>query len=173
MAITENQVVSIFYEVKDVESQQVVDSNLNESTPLTFIVGKDQIIVGLESGIADMNQGESKDVLVKASEAYGDYDEQAVQTLPREQFAGIELEQGMTLYGQAEDGSTVAVIMKSFDETTATIDYNHPLAGKDLLFSVNVTMVRDASEEEIQTGQPFENAHSESSCSTGGSCGCH
>jgi FKBP-type peptidyl-prolyl cis-trans isomerase SlyD len=173
MAITDNQVVSIFYEVKDVESSEVVDSNLNESKPLTFILGKGQIIKGLEDGLRDSAQGESKDIYVKAVDGYGEFDEQAVQTLPREQFAGIELATGMTLYGQAEDGATVAVIVKDFNEETTTIDYNHPLAGKDLMFSVNVTMVRDASDEEITTGQPFENAHSDSSCSTGGSCGCH
>ena len=169
MAIEKNQIVSILYEVRDPETKEVIDSNMN-STPLTFMMGRGQIIPGLENAISDMNQDESKDVLVKAVDAYGEYDEQATQVLPREQFAGIELEKGMTLYGQDEAGGTVQVIVKEFDDEKVTIDFNHPLAGKDLLFSVHVTMVRNATEEEIISGQPFENQQF-GSCSSG-SCGC-
>ena len=173
MSISKEQIVSILYEVKDVSTNEVVDSNMN-STPLTFMMGRSQIIVGLENALADMSMGESKDVLVKAAEAYGEHDENATQTLPREQFAGLELEIGMTLYGQDENGGTVAVAVKNFDDETVTIDFNHPLAGKDLMFSVHTTMVRDATEDEILTGQPYENQQQGggSCASTGGSCGC-
>jgi FKBP-type peptidyl-prolyl cis-trans isomerase SlyD len=168
MAITKDQIVSILYEVKDVSSGDVVDSNMN-STPLTFMIGRGQVIVGLENALSNMNNGESSDALVKAVDAYGEYDENATQTLPVEQFAGIELNVGMTLYGQDEAGQTVAVNVKSFDEKNVTIDFNHPLAGKDLLFSVHVTMVRNATAEELISGMPMENQQSfgGGSCSTG------
>ena len=94
MAIAENQVVSIEYEVKDGDT--VVDSNVG-GAPLVFIYGKGQIIPGLESGIVDMNIGDKGDVLVKPEDAYGEYNEEAQQTVPKEQFAGIELEIGQTL----------------------------------------------------------------------------
>jgi FKBP-type peptidyl-prolyl cis-trans isomerase SlyD len=150
MAAAKNQVVSIYYELKDVDGN-LLDSNTN-SAPLSFIMGKNQIIPGLERKIADMNQGESSDVEVKAAEAYGEYSHESIQVLPIEQFAGIKLSHGMTLYGQGEDGSTVQAIVKEFNEQDVTIDFNHPLAGQDLYFKIEVAEVRDASEDELKSG---------------------
>ncbi len=90
MAINENQVVSIRYELKDASSGEVLDSNLDAEL-LTFIVGKGQIIPGLENEIKNLSQGDSVDIEIAAKDAYGEYDESAVQSLPKEQFAGLEL----------------------------------------------------------------------------------
>ena len=166
MAIDDNKVVGIEYTVKDAKTGEIIDSNVGHK-PLRFITGKGQIIPGLENEIKNMSVGESADVLVKAEEAYGQKDENAVQTLPREQFAGIDLQEGMTLYGQGENGETVQVTVKSFDDKSVTIDFNHPLAGKDLMFTVNIKEVRDATAEEVMTGQVVEEEH----CGSG-SCGC-
>lgn len=173
MAIESNQIVSIEYEVRDGDT--VVDSNVG-GAPLVFMFGKGQIIPGLESGIQNMEIGDKADVLVKAEDAYGAYNDAAHQEVPKEQFAGIELEQGMTLYGQGEDGGTVQVIVKEIGAESVIIDFNHPLAGKDLMFTVTVNNVRDASAEEAMTGIPAENKPEESGCcGTGGGsgCGCH
>ncbi len=169
MAIEDNKVVSLEYEVRDSESKEVIDSNKGQK-PLEFITGKSQIIPGLESKIKEMDLNEEGDVLVKADEAYGQRDENAVQTLPREQFAGIDLKEGMTLYGQGENGETVQVTVKSFNDQEVTIDFNHPLAGKDLLFSVKILGVRDATPEEVMTGQVN---NPDESCGCGTGCGCH
>ncbi len=168
MAIEENKVVGIEYTVKDAQTGEVIDSNVGHR-PLYFITGKNQIIPGLEKQIVQMNPGESADVLVKAEEAYGQKDETAVQTLPREQFQGIDLQEGMTLYGQGENGETVQVTVKSFNDQEVTIDFNHPLAGKDLMFTVNVKEVRDATPEEVMTGQVID---PNESCGCGTGCGC-
>ncbi|MEA3522615.1 MAG: peptidylprolyl isomerase [Campylobacterota bacterium] len=169
MAIEENQVVSIQYEVRD--GQEIVDSNIG-GAPLVFMFGKGQIIPGLENGIVDMGMGEKSDVLVKSADAYGEYNEEAQQEVPKEQFAGIDLNIGMTLYGQGEDGGTVQVIVKELQEEHVVIDFNHPLAGKDLMFSVTLNSVRDASEEEKMTGIPEENKVDEECCGTDGGSGC-
>lgn len=169
MAIQTNQVVSIEYEVKD--GDKVVDSNVG-GAPLVFMFGKGQIIPGLESGIENMTVGEKADVLVKPADAYGEYNADATQEVPADQFAGIDLELGMTLYGQGEDGATVQVTVKEIGAETVTIDFNHPLAGKDLMFTVSIANIRDASQDEIMTGVPVENKPAEGgSCGTG--CGCH
>ncbi len=173
MAIEKNQIVSIEYEVRD--GNNVVDSNVG-GAPLVFMFGKGQIIPGLENGIQNMAIGEKGDVLVKAEDAYGEYNDEAVQELPREQFAGIELEMGMSLYGQGEDGSTVQVIVKEIGEDSVVIDFNHPLAGKELMFSVTINNIREASAEELLSGVPVENMVDDSGCcGTGGGhgCGCH
>jgi FKBP-type peptidyl-prolyl cis-trans isomerase SlyD len=150
MAANENQVVSMFYELRDAQGA-ILDSNM-DSTPLSFIMGKNQIIPGLEREIAAMSQGESKKVNIKAAEAYGDYNAEAIQVLPIEQFAGLELAEGMTLYGQGEDGNTVQVVVKEFNDQNVTIDFNHPLAGKDLDFVVEIAEIRDATDDELLNG---------------------
>lgn len=114
MTITnENCVVGIEYEVKEAGTSEVVDSNKGSGQPLEFIMGKGQIIPGLEKGLTGMSEGESSDLMISAADAYGDYNEEAVQTLPIEQFEGVELKEGLTLYGQSEDGQTTQVTVKS------------------------------------------------------------
>jgi len=170
MAIEANQIVSLEYEVKD--GNEIVDSNVG-GTPLVFMFGKGQIIPGLEAGIVDMSIGEKGEILVKAADAYGELNEDAKQEVPKDQFEGIDLAIGMTLYGQGEDGGTVQVVVKEIGETNIIIDFNHPLAGKDLMFSVTLNNIREASAEEAMTGIPAENAQAEDGCcSTGSSCGC-
>jgi len=170
MAIEANQIVSIEYEVKDGDT--VVDSNVG-GAPLVFMFGKGQIIPGLESGIVNMAIGEKGDVLVQPEDAYGAFDENAKQEVPKDQFAGIDLEIGMTLYGQGEDGGTVQVTVKEIGEENIIIDFNHPLAGKVLMFSVTLNNVRDASAEEAMTGIPAENKQEDDGCcGTGGGTGC-
>lgn len=172
MAIEANKIVSIEYEVRD--GDKVVDSNVG-GAPLVFMFGKGQIIPGLENGIKDMAIGEKADVLVKPEDAYGTYNAEAQQEVPIDQFAGIDLEVGMTLYGQGEDGGTVQVTVKEIGSENVIIDFNHPLAGKELMFTVTVNNVRDASAEEAMTGIPAENKQEDDGCcGTGGNgCGCH
>ena len=171
MAIETNQIVSLEYEVRDGDT--VVDSNLG-AAPLVFMFGKGQIIPGLEAGIQNMAIGEKGDVLVKAEDAYGTHNPDAKQEVPKDQFAGIDLEVGMTLYGQGEDGGTVQVVVQEIGTESVIIDFNHPLAGKDLMFSVTINNVRDASAEEVMSGIPAENKEEEGCCGSGGasSCGC-
>lgn len=176
MAIENNKVVSIEYEVSS--DGKIVDSNVGGEL-LTFMTGKDQIIPGLEEKISEMNMGDKGDIFVSAEKAYGPYSEEALQEVPKEQFAGIELTEGMTLYGQSEDGGTVQVTVKEIKEDTVIIDYNHPLAGQDLMFTVTIANVREATTEEATTGIPAENAHAQGGgcCSSegesGSGCGCH
>ncbi len=165
MAIDKNQVVSIEYDLTEKGGSDILDSNKGHQ-PLEFITGKDQIIPGLEKQLQEMSAGEERSIDVPAAEAYGEVNPEAVETLPREQFAGLDLKEGMQLYGQGENGETVMVTVKSFDDNTVTIDYNHPLAGKDLTFNVKILDVREATPDEVLTGQ-VGGGHCES-----GSCGC-
>lgn len=170
MTVTnENCVVGIEYEVKEAGTTEVVDSNKG-AAPLEFIIGKGQIIPGLENALIGMSQGESGDIMVSAADAYGEVNPEAVQTLPIEQFAGVDLVEGMTLYGQGENGQQVQVVVKSFDDKEVNVDFNHPMAGKDLMFSVTVVSAREATADEITSGQVGGPAK-EGSCGTG--CGCH
>lgn len=140
MAIETNQEVSIEYEVKS--DGNVVDSNVGKE-PMRFTFGVGQIIPGLESRIAHLNVGESADVIVPAAEAYGEYNEAAVQALPKTQLPDSEeIKPGMMLRGQGEDGTPVEVVVKEVREEDVLIDFNHPLAGKDLSFSIKVLNIQ-------------------------------
>jgi FKBP-type peptidyl-prolyl cis-trans isomerase SlyD len=167
MAIEKNQVVSMEYDLTEKGGSDILDSNKGHQ-PLEFITGKQQIIPGLEERISDMSAGEERSIDVPAAEAYGEVNPEAVDTLPREQFAGLDLKEGMQLYGQGENGETVMVTVKTFDDNTVTIDYNHPLAGKDLTFNVKVLDVREATPDEVLSGQVGGGGES---CGSG--CGCH
>ena len=94
-----------------------------------------------------------------------------MQTLPIEQFEGVDLVEGMTLYGQGEGGQTVQVTVKSFDDKEVQVDFNHPLAGKDLMFSVTVLSAREATADEVTSGVVGGAPEAGGSCGTG--CGCH
>ena len=167
MSNIENKVISIEYELKEKGNDEILDSNIGHS-PLSFVSGKGQIIPGLEKELTNMSAGDKATISVSSSEAYGEYNPEAIQTLPKEQFAGIDLQIGMPLYGQSEDGQSVQVIVKEFNDNEVTIDYNHPLAGKDLEFSVNVLESREATPDEVISGQ----VGGADSCGCGTGCGC-
>lgn len=180
-----SKVMGIEYTLKDANTGEQLDTNVG-GAPLEFIAGKGQIIPGLESKLLEMNLNDEADVLVEPKDAYGELSEEAIQTLPKEQFAGIELAEGMSLYGTGEQGETVQVTVKEVKEEEVIIDYNHPMAGKTLMFSVAVLSLRDATAEEIETGvvggMAAMNADGGGCCgsenpadeapSQGGGCGC-
>lgn len=184
MAIEKNSVVSMFYELKDANTGELLESNTH-AQPISFILGKGQILEGLEDEISKLECPSNVDIVIKKDKALGEYDENAIQTLPKEQFAGIDLQLGMELFGEGEDGSTVRVSVKDIGDDTVTIDYNHAYAGKDLLFSLNLLDVRPATEDEILTGivagshscgcghQGHHHHSGEGCCGGHGGCGCH
>jgi len=165
-----NKVISIEYTLNDANTKVQLDTNVG-GAPLDFITDMGQIIPGLEKELVNLNEGDKTDVLVQPADAYGEYNDEAVQTLPKEQFADIELTEGMSLYGTGEGGETVQVVVKSITEDDVTIDYNHPMAGKTLMFSVTVLATRAATEEEIQVGVVGGMAAAGGGCCGGGSCG--
>lgn len=147
----ENKVISMFYELKDANTQEFLESNFN-AQEISFLTKKGHIIEALEEEVCKMSVGEEKTVKIKAADAVGEYDEKALQEIDKEQFAGIDLQEGMELFGEGEDGTTARVLVKSIGDKTVIVDFNHPYAGRDLEFKVKVTEIRDATEDEILTG---------------------
>lgn len=136
MAIEINQNVKIFFEVK-VDGKVVDGTTTNKAFEFTFGVG--QVIPGLEKRIKDMQAGESASFIVPAAEAYGEYNPDAKQVLPIEEVAGIpDLKVGMQLQGEDEEGQPIQVLIEEITDKEVTIDYNHPLAGKDMEYTVKI-----------------------------------
>lgn len=107
--------------------------------PLEFTVGEGQIIPGLDKEIPGMGVGDRKTVQVPAAEAYGPHDPNGLQSVPRDQFpAEIPMEAGTPLQVQTQDGRTLPVIIHEVGEEEVILDANHPLAGKDLTFDIEL-----------------------------------
>ncbi|CAM3625000.1 FKBP-type peptidyl-prolyl cis-trans isomerase [Arcobacter aquimarinus] len=138
MAIKNNQVISMQYELK--VNGNLIESNLDGDS-IEFVFGSGDIVPGLEARIIDMNEGESKDIKVPAIEAYGNYDENLSEIVPIEEFKGIDLQIGMILEGENENGELFKATVSDVTKENVTVDYNHPLAGNDLDFKIVINKI--------------------------------
>jgi peptidylprolyl isomerase len=109
--------------------------------PLEFEVGSGMVIPGFDAAVRDMEVGGKKTVTLPAKEAYGDVREEMVGDIPKDKFPeGMEISVGMPLQMQGPQGP-LPVIVKEVKEDAVTIDANHPLAGKDLTFDLELVEV--------------------------------
>jgi peptidylprolyl isomerase len=107
--------------------------------PLEFTVGSGQIIPGLDKALPGMEVGEKKVVEIPCAEAYGETNPEARQAIPRSEIPDhIPTDPGTQLQMQSPDGNTVPVTVVDATETEVTLDANHPLAGKDLTFAIEL-----------------------------------
>ncbi|WP_322893903.1 MULTISPECIES: peptidylprolyl isomerase [unclassified Yoonia] len=113
--------------------------------PLEFVVGSGQIIPGLDAAIPGMTVGDKKTVLVPCADAYGDLNPDARQAIPRAEIpADIPLDPGTQLQMQTPQGQVVPVTVAEVTEAEVTLDANHPLAGKDLTFDIEMVAIKAA-----------------------------
>lgn len=138
MAIKKDQMVTLNYELKI--NDEILDTNL-DGDPINFKFGSGELIPGLESRISEMNEGETKDIKVPADEAYGQYNEELSETLDISNFEGIDLHIGMVLEADGEDGEQFRATVTEVTKEDVTVDYNHPLAGSDLEFTVVIKKI--------------------------------
>jgi len=123
--------------------------------PITVLIGEHNIIPGLEKGMIGMKAGEKKTVQVPAAEGYGPHQASLVIQVPRDKFPkGEELKAGMEFMTQGPQGP-MPVRIDKVDKDTVTVDMNHPLAGKDLVFDIQVVSVRKATADEIAGKVPI------------------
>tara|TARA_R110002124_G_scaffold133942_6_gene296484 strand:+ start:2668 stop:3105 length:438 start_codon:yes stop_codon:yes gene_type:complete len=114
--------------------------------PLQFILGEGQVIRGLEAHVTGMAPGDKSTVTIPCDEAYGPHRAEAVQTLGRDKVpAGIDIAVGTQLQAKTADGGMLPIRVVEVDETTVKVDANHPLAGQDLVFDVEVVEVIKAA----------------------------
>lgn len=141
--------VSFHYVLKD-KAGKVLDSS-HGGEPMDFIEGVGQIIPGLESGLKGSKTGEKRQVTVSAGEGYGPRDERLVMEVPLTELpSASKIKVGMAYdISLSEDSSHVFRVIE-VSKTHATLDGNHPLAGQDLYFDVEVKEAREATKEEIE-----------------------
>lgn len=150
MQIAENLVALIHYTLKN-EAGDVLDSSAGQE-PLPFVCGANNIVSGLENALLGKVVGDKLDVVVKPEEGYGDVREELVQKVELANFQGIDnVEVGMQFMAEAPWGQQPVTVV-SVEDDGVTLDGNHPLAGQVLQFSVEVTEVREATEDELAHG---------------------
>lgn len=150
MNISENCVASFHYTLTD-STGKVLDTSEGQE-PLSYLHGAGNIIPGLEDALVGKTVGDKLNVSVVAAQAYGLRDDSMVQELPSNMFSGIDnIEVGMEFHAETEHGLQVVTVTK-VEGDQVTIDGNHPLAGVDLNFDVEITDVRAATEEEMNHG---------------------
>lgn len=116
----------------------VFDSSLSRE-PLEFTIGQKMVIPGFEEGMIGMTAGETRTVAITSQDAYGPYLEDLVGSIKRTQIPpNIDLQVGGILQMQTPDGGTMLVVVKALTDDAITLDANHPLAGKDLSFEINL-----------------------------------
>jgi FKBP-type peptidyl-prolyl cis-trans isomerase 2 len=112
------------------------------AAPLQVTLGKGETIAGFEDAIVGMAPGEQKSVTIPCNDAYGERNEAMTQTLPRAVIPeDIELEVGLVLSARSPEGQTVSFTVAAFDDEDVTVDGNHPLAGQDLVFDLELVAV--------------------------------
>ena len=149
MTVENGKVVSFHYTLTNAQGD-VLDQS--QEHPMPYLHGAGNIIPGLEKELAGKKVGDKLTVNVPAAEAYGEYHEQLVNDVPREAFQGVDqIEPGMQFQANTPEGVQV-ITVKAVNGETVTVDANHPLAGQDLNFVVEIVKVREATEEESAHG---------------------
>jgi len=144
-------VVAIFHYTLTNDQGKILDSSEGED-PLSYIHGSEMIIPGLEKELAGKSAGDKFNVSIEPEGAYGERDEELVQTISRDEFPPDQkLEPGMQFHAQSEGGTQLITIMEIGDDEIS-IDANHPLAGERLNFDVELLEVREATEDEKSHG---------------------
>ena len=145
--IVNKKVVQLSYKVLLADGSVYGQSTPDQ--PLEFMVGAGRMMPALEKAIMGLKVGDKKTVPIKAADAFGEYDPAAFQEVPKSQFpAGATFAVGEQFQVQMAGGTRVVTIA-AVNDKSVTVDFNHPLAGKDITFEIEVLKIRDATKAEL------------------------
>ncbi len=142
MAIKKGDTVQVHYTGK-LEDGTVFDSSEQHGQPLEFSVGGGQLIKGFDEAVVGMEKGEEKTVTLPPDQAYGEANPQMTQKFPKDQVPG-EVKPGMSLMVKTPEGQQFPAKVAEVSDKDITLDFNHPLAGKTLVFTIKVVDVKAA-----------------------------
>jgi len=139
----ENDRVKVHYK-GSLQDGTVFDSSENRQ-PLEFTIGQGMVIPGFEKGVVGMCEGDTKVISIEAEEAYGAYRQDLVGVVDKSRIPDdIDLKIGMVLQVRSPEGSVTNVVVSAITDNDVTLDMNHPLAGKELLFEVTLVEIQKA-----------------------------
>lgn len=136
-----NDTVRVHYTGKLTDGT-VFDSSV-EREPLEFTMGQGQLIPGFEKGVLDMKVNEKKTINIPSDEAYGEPRPELIQEVGKEQLPeDLTPEVGMALVSRSPDGQEMNLVVKEVKDQSIVVDANHPLAGRDLIFDLEVLEIK-------------------------------
>ena len=147
MKIAKDSVVRFHYTVSEVGKEPIESSKDRE--PLAILIGHGNIIPGLETAMQDREAGDSFGVDVAAADAYGERRDGMIQRVPKKHFGSQKLTPGEQVVLQTNFGPR-AVTIEKVGMSVVDVDLNHPMAGKDLHFDIDIVDVREATPEELE-----------------------
>ena len=149
MQITMNTVVSMTYELRNSEGE-ILESSTD---PVSYLHGGyDNIFPRVEEELHGKSVGDTVEITLEPSDAFGDYDEELVQMEPASAFPSKDLKVGMQFEGEDETGEVILYTITNIENGKVIVDGNHPWAGERVLFKCTVTGVREAGQEESEHG---------------------
>lgn len=139
--IGQDSKVTLHFALK-LDSGDVVDSTF-EKEPATFTVGDGSLLPGFEQALFGFKAGDKRTVVIPPERGFGRGNDANVQTMPRSNFEGMELEEGVLVIFQDARKNEMPGVVKSFDDNEVVINFNHPLAGRDITFEVEIIAVEN------------------------------
>jgi FKBP-type peptidyl-prolyl cis-trans isomerase SlyD len=150
VSIKQDSVVTFYYTLKD-DADEVIDSS-SPGEPLAYLHGHGNLVPGLERELEGKSAGDKLSVKVTPAAGYGEFSKDLIQKVPRRSLKGIsKITVGMRLHAQTEQGPRAVTVTNVMGDMV-TIDGNHPLAGKNLNFDIEIVAVREPTEEELAHG---------------------
>ncbi len=140
LVIQTGSMVAFDYTLTD-ETGKVIDSSKGKE-PMHYVHGKGEIIPGLEKQLTGMSVGSEKKITVKPEDAYGQINPQAFQEVPKDKLPPEALKVGTVLTARGPNGESIPVRVHEIKEKTVVMDFNHPLAGKTLVFDIKITDIK-------------------------------
>ncbi len=142
LLVGESTRVTLNFSIK-LEDGQLIDSTFDKS-PAEFEIGDGNLLPGFERVLFGLSTGASESFVIKPEEGFGQPNPNNIQEIPRDQFDDLELKEGLMIaFADAQNSETPGVVA-AFNDEVVTIDFNHPLAGHDLLFEVEILDVQPA-----------------------------
>ncbi|MDX2163770.1 MAG: peptidylprolyl isomerase [bacterium] len=151
--VADGMVVSFQYKLY-VDGKLYIEEDADgDDNTIDYLHGADNILPGLEQALAGKRAGDTLSVMLSPDEAYGEYDDEDMETLDRSEVPDAEeLAPGMLIEVENEDGSIELAHVKEITPQVVVLDFNHPLAGKSLKYDIEVLGVRQADEDELKHG---------------------
>ncbi len=139
MVVKKGDKIKVEY-IGSFESGEVFDASEKHGKPLEFEAGVGMVVPGFEAGVIGMDVGEGKTITLKPEEAYGMPNEQAIQKVPKDKFPA-EAKEGMMIGVPLPNGQQMPAKITKIDDNEVTIDMNHPMAGKTLVFKIKIVEI--------------------------------
>lgn len=158
MIIENKKAVSFNYVLKN-DAGELIDKS-DPKHPFVYLHGYQNIVPGLEKELEGLKAGDKKNVQVPAADGYGELNENLMFQVPRKNFpADLNIERGMEFQTKDNNGQPMFVVVSEVSDEFVTVDGNHPLAGINLVFDVEITAVRDATLQELAHGHAHHDGH--------------